>query len=540
MSKKQFITGAIVLSVSGVFVKAMGFAFRIPLGRMIGSGGIGDYSPAYDVYAFILVIATAGIPVAISKLVAESCAVGRYVEAEKVFRVSQKIMATIGVIGFLILFFGADIIASIFHMRSSAMAIQAIAPTLLFAPIMSSYRGYFQGLQNMSPTAISQVVEQLFRVVCGLSFSYMLYTGVVFKNESGNLPIEISQSRGAAGACLGAAIGAIFGLVAILIMYRMERKSILAMQRSEHSICQEPTKRIIKRIIVCALPITVAACIMPIINLVDVTIVMRRLTQAGFEYATAKEMFGELTGFAAPIIGLPQIVIQAIVVGLVPFIAEANKKGDLISLQSNTILGYRAAIIVAMPCSLGLLVLADPILTLFFGNQVDNAIPCLQIYSFAFIFLSLTNVSTAMLQGIGKQNIPLINLLIGLSIKVVITLVLSGIVSINVKGAAIGTVIAYSVSASLDILALKREQRMRIGLLGIICKPLLVSVIMAIAVRSLYQSLIHFTGDMLPATLISILVGTIIYGIIVIKTGIITTNEMRLIPMGEKIARYLG
>ena len=446
-------------------------------------------------------------------------------------------MVTIGVIGFLILFFGSDIIATIFHMKSSALAIKAIAPTLLFAPIMSSYRGYFQGLQNMNPTSVSQIVEQFFRVGCGLSLSYLLYTGDVFKSEGGNLPIDIAQARGAAGACLGAAIGAIFGLTAIMIMYKKERKTILAMQGVEHSTCQEPTKKIIKRIIVFALPITIAACIMPIINLADVTIVMRRLTQAGFDYTTAKEMFGELTGFAAPIIGLPQILIQAIVVGLVPFIAEANKKKDSVSLRSNTVLGFRTAIIVAMPCSLGLLVLADPILTLFFGDQVDNAIPCLQIYSFSFIFLSLTNVSTAILQGIGKQNTPLINLLIGLSFKVAITFVLAGIVSINVKGAAIGTAAAYFVAASLDILALKRERHMNIELLRIICKPLLVSIIMAIAVRALYQTLIHFTGDILPATLISIFVGAMFYGIIVIKARIITADEIRLIPMIEKITK---
>ncbi|MDD6979256.1 MAG: polysaccharide biosynthesis protein [Firmicutes bacterium] len=536
MSKKSFISGAVTLGIAGIFVKILGFLFRIPLGRMIGAGGMGDYAPAYDIYTTVLVFATAGIPVAISKMVAERCAIGQYKNAGKVFDLSRKIMWVLGIAGFIILYFGAGIFASLVHMESSELAIKAISPTLLFAPIMSSYRGYFQGWQKMEPTAISQMTEQLFRVIIGLSAAYIMYnTHYLYGNEQYSVSTDVAQSRGAAGACFGAVGGAMFGLIVIVLIFRFNKNEMKQKILGDTSNYMEPGKDIVKQIALISAPIILAACVMPLVNLADVAIVMRRLTENGIEYATAKSMFGELTSFAAPIIGMPQIIIQAIAVGLVPLVSASMKLSKTDRLHSEIRMGYRAAIIIMLPCSAGIFALAKPIMLLFYGDQVDNAIPCLEVYAVAFVFLSMTIITTAILQGIGKQNIPVINLIIGLSIKILATWILAGVSAINVKGAAIGTVVAYITTTVLDIRFLKKTLSFKLLLNRMIFKTTAASLIMGVVVFGVYLILEKITGSLAISLLVSIMVGVVIYGFELVIWKILKEEDLEIIPMGDKL-----
>ena len=220
MAKKSLVKGAAVLAVAGIVVKVLGAFFRIPLGNMIGAEGMANYSPAYSLYAFMLVFATAGLPVAISKMVSERCATGQFREAERVFKISRTLMMIIGVIGFCLLFFFSDTIAELVKVPGSALSMKATAPALLLVPIMSSYRGYFQGMQEMVPTAVSQVVEQIFRVFLGLAAAWILY------NSATDIMGFTNDERGAAGGCFGASAGAVGGLVTMMIIYMIARKGI--------------------------------------------------------------------------------------------------------------------------------------------------------------------------------------------------------------------------------------------------------------------------------------------------------------------------
>lgn len=541
MSKKTFIGGAAILAAAGIIVKILGFAFRIPLGRMIHAGGMGDYAPAYDVYAFILIIATAGIPVAISKMVSERYAVAKYKEAALVFRVSRKIMWGIGIIGFLVLFFASDHIAGLIKIESSALAIKAISPALLFAPLMSSYRGYFQGMQDMQPTAVSQIVEQFFRVAVGLMAAYCLYNGVILNSLNSTSDIsDLAQAKGAAGACFGAAAGAFFGLLVMLIIYHMQKPDIERRIASDETEASIGTRLIVRQIIAISAPITIAACIMPLVNLADVAIVMRRLSDAGFTYAVSKSMFGELTSFAAPIMGFPQILVQAIVVSLVPLISATNKTGSKKELHENINSGYKVSMAITLPCSAGMFILAEPVLIMFFGQQVSNAVPCLKIYAAAFVFLSITSITTAMLQGLGKQNIPVINLFIGIIIKIIVTWFSSGIYSINVKGAAIGTMCAYITSAFLDVWALKKLTRVKICIRDVFAKPLAASLIMGAVVTGVYCLLLKLIGRMSIAALASILAGVAFYAVALVKGKVLGKEEIEEIPFGTILYRWIS
>ena len=533
MTKKSLLRGAVVMAAAGMIVKLLGAVFRIPLANMIGSVGMANYSPAYSIYAFLLVFATAGIPVAISKMVSERYAVGQFSEAERVFRISRKLMMVIGVTGFLILFFLGDLIADIINMPGSALSMKTTSIALLLVPIMSSYRGYFQGMQDMRPTAVSEVAEQSFRVLFGLLLAHFLMA------DQFDILGYSSAERGAAGGCFGASAGSIGGLAVMLIVYMLARKGIKRRIEKEETSEKEPAKDILKRIAAIAIPITIGSAIMPIVNLIDAAMVKTRLLVAGFDSITAEGLYGQLVGFAAPIIQFPQVLMTAIVMSLVPMVSAANKLNNREELHGHISLGMRMTTIVAFPAAVGMFVLAEPILLLLYAAQKESAVsaaPCLQIYAIGFVFLAIITTMTGALQGIGKQQLPVINLCIGLIAKFVLTWVLTAIPFMNVKGAVIGSATTYLIAMILDIIAVKKYSGVKFPVSLAFVKPLLSSFVMGAVVILAYKGLYAVTGSNSISTMIAIVIGVIVYGLMIIRTKTISRDEMTGISAGRKLA----
>ena len=396
MAKKTFLKGAVILGVAGIIIKVLGAFFRIPLANIIGDTGMGYYQTAYPVYVLLLTLSTAGIPTAIARLVSERTAEGNHREAYRIFRLSFKLLFIIGIVCSAILFFGAPYIVGMYARPEAVYAMRAIAPALFFVPLMASFRGYFQGLQEMTPTAISQVFEQLFRVIGGLSLALIL--------------VPYGLHYAAAGASFGATAGAIFGLIAIVIVYMKQRKAIRAnIATSPADAVMEASGDILKKIIIIAIPITIGAAIMPIMTNIDLMIVMRRLTATGFTGEEANDLYGQLSGFAAPLINFPQVITQSMAMSLVPAIAAAHQTNDREMMNKNVTLGLRTAMLVGLPCAVGLFVLAKPIMLLLYPAEAESAASasgCLAVLAVGVIFLSSVQTLTGMLQGIGKQLIP--------------------------------------------------------------------------------------------------------------------------------------
>lgn len=533
MTKKSLVKSAVILAFAGILVKFMGAFFRIPLANFIGDVGMAYYSPAYSLYSFLLVFATTGIPVAISKMVSERYAVGQFSEAERVFKLSRSLMLTIGIVGFLILFFFSNAIAEVIHNPGSALSMKATAPALLLVPIMSSYRGYFQGMQEMAPTAASQVAEQLFRVVCGLALAKILMSDVYIRLA------QTEQERGAAGGCFGASAGAVGGLLVMLLIYMGFGKKIRSRIKNDRTGTRESRSAILKKIAAIAVPITLGAAIMPIVNLIDSAIVMSRLLESGWEKTMAESLFGQLTGFAAPIIQFPQVLIQAIVVSLVPMVSAAARLGNKGELHNNISLGVRMATIIALPAAVGIFVLAEPVLLLLYSSQRASAIsaaPCLQILSIGFIFLASLTTFTGALQGIGKQVIPVRNLFIGVIVKLIITWTLTAIPVINIRGAAVGTATAYFIAAVLDLMALKKYSGVKLSVSLTVGKPLISAMVMGVFVFFAYKGLFLLLESNAVTAVLSVLIGVIVYGLMILRTKTIQREELMTIPAGRKIA----
>lgn len=529
-SRESFLKGALILSLAGVIVKIMGAFFRIPLSNLIGSIGMGYYQVVYPIYTLFLTLAVAGFPTALAKLVSEQRAVGDFKGANKTFRISYTVLFITGLISFSIFFFGAEFISTVILKNSGAYAAMvAISPALLFVPLMSSYRGYFQGRRDMTKIAVSQVIEQFFRVSLGLFLGYMLMK-------------SYGPEMGAAGGVLGAAIGGFASAAFLIYIYlrnTKERKAEIA--HSPH-IKTESTGTILKKLLYVAIPITIGACVMPLVNMVDSVIVVRRLQVAGFDIDMANSLLGQLSGMAIPIVNLPVVIDQAIGMSLVPSISEAYALNQINRARKEAKTGLKTILLVVLPCTFGLAALATPIMSLLFPSIEATGPASLGTLLFVVapsaIFLGLVYAQNGILQGMGKPMVPVMALLVGMLFKVVISYTLTGIASVNIIGSGIGTVSAYAVASIIEFIYIKKHMQLKLSPKEFIIKPLLTVITMFVVVKLSYGVTVGFLGNAL-ATLISISIGGIVYGLVLLGIGGITKEELMSMPKGEKIYSIL-
>ena len=526
-NKDSFLKGALILGAAGVVVKIMGAFFRIPLGNLIGSTGMGYYQAVYPVYTLFLTLATAGFPTALAKLVSEKRAIGDYGGAAKTFRVASTVLFLTGLVSFCIFYFGADFIVNGIMKNEGALAsMKAIAPALLFVPLMSSFRGYFQGRREMSKIAISQMVEQFFRVVLGIAIAY--YWMVSFGPE-----------QGAAGGVLGAAIGGFASIVFLILAYLRTSKERRAELELSKNFRVESTKTVLKRILYVAIPITIGACVMPLVNMVDSVVVVRRLQESGFDVDTANSLLGQLTGMAMATVNLPVFIDQAIGMSLVPSISEAyalNQRGRVKKEARN---GIKLILIIVLPCAFGLAALATPIMSLLYPSETGAIGKMLFACAPSAIFLGLIYAQNGILQGMGKPMVPVIALAIGMVFKVILSYTLTGIPSINIFGSAIGTLTAYAVAALIEFLYIKKHLNMKFSKKEFLLKPLLTVITMFVVVKMSYALTFKILASNTLSTLISIMIGGLVYVIVLLAIGGMRKEEILLMPKGEKIYRML-
>lgn len=525
MKKESFLKGAAILGIAGMIIKVLGAFFRIPLGNIIGSEGLGYFQVGYPLYTFLLSFSTQGFPTAISKLVSEKRATDDPASAHKVFRTSLNILLAIGVTSSLLLALSAKyIVNNVVGSPNAYYAVIALAPALLIVSVMAAFRGYFQGMKNMIPTAVSQVAEQFGRVIIGIILAILL--------------LNRGVHYAAAGAAFGATIGGVLGFGIIIFLYSRYRKGILSQFDRLPNEQEAPTKGIIRELLKISVPITIGGAVMPLINILDSMIVLRRLQAIGFTYEQANSLFGQLTGMAATLINLPQVFTVALAMSIVPVISEAMTKDDLESVQNDTRSAFRVSLLIGLPAAMGLAILSGPIMSLLFPRESASVGEILLFLSLAVFFLTQLQTLTGVLQGIGKPAIPVRNLIIGAITKFFVTYILTGIPALNVKGAALGTVSAYLVASTLNFLAVKKYTGTTFNPVQFFVKPISSVLVMGVTVKLTYELLFNMVGNNL-ATVAAIGVGVVVYGVALLVTGTITKVDFELLPGGNKLARLL-
>lgn len=494
-NKQNFLRGAIVLSVAGAISKILGAVYRIPLARLIGGEGMGLYQMAYPIYTTILALATAGVPVAISVLVSRKETEGLSGDSRKIFRASLLLLLVFGIILTILVMQSAHFIAnSILHEPRAYYPILAVAPAIFFAGLMSVFRGYFQGHQSMLPTAVSQVVEQLFRVTAVLILAFILF------------PRGLEYS--AAGATFGAVVGGVAGLAVLGIYYYRFRKQE---KQSGKPLLTSGARSLDlgKEMVRLAIPVSFGAVVLPLVQMLDAIIVPGRLMAINYTTSQATALYGQLSGMAAVLISLPTIFTISIATSMVPAIAEALAKKDRQLLNSRLNYGFRAGMIISLPCAAGLYILAFQICDLLYATP-EAGIP-LEPLAFSCIVLAAFQLSSAGLQGIGRPEIAMRHLIITGVLKVIFNYTLTAVPALNIEGAAIGTVVAFLVGSLLNIIYLQRITGVHYEYFRLF-KITLVTLLMGLAVKLSYQALVGADIRSQFATLIAITIGVGVYG----------------------------
>ena len=516
------VKGAAIIGAAGIGVKVLGAIFRIPLTNWMGSVGMSYYQIAYIIYSVLIVLSTAGFPVAISKLVSENIAKGQYQNSRKVLKTAIGIMAVLGGISAAICFFGAQAYADYVNNPPAAQAIRAIAPALLFVPILSSFRGFFQGRQNMNPTALSEIMEQLTRVIVGFALTLIL--------------LKKGLPQAAAGASFGATAGSFVAMLFMVLVFVMHKGVIEKEIRAGREYIED-TIVIIKKILLIAVPIIIGAEIIPIMYSIDATVIMRRLNATGWSQEESKYLYGLMAGYCNSLANMPEFLIQAIAISIVPAISHARARDDKEDVKRGIVMGYKLTTLIAFPCMIGLMFLCKPIFQLLYPLKVDeamDAIPTFIMMTFSIVTLALYETSTGVLQAIGKQMIPLRNVAICAVIKIALTFILVGIKSINVVGAAASSVIAYLIAFILNEMAVKKHTGTRVNIMSIYVKPLIASLVMGAFAYGAYRGVAIIAGMKLAAV-IGILVGVFVYAIMVIVIRVAKPEDIAEMPKGEKL-----
>ncbi|MBR6681589.1 MAG: polysaccharide biosynthesis protein, partial [Clostridia bacterium] len=395
-----FFSGVLILTVANILVKVIGFLYKIPLQNLIGDEGMGYFNAAYRIYTMFYMVSTAGLPVAVSLMISESRARGNRREVKEIFKAAVILFVVIGTLGTSFMFFGSKILAKVIGMKASYLCIMAISPTLLFICICSAVRGYFQGYQNMLPTAVSEVLEALGKLILGM----LLGTFAIKQGYS--LPVV------AAYAILGLTIGVFAGSFYI-VMHRTFFKSEefdAEFVEDENAIVRSKAT-IMKTLFKIAIPITISASVMSVADAIDVVVISRQLQNLGFTEEVAAQYYGNYTTLCVPMFNLPPVLIYPISYSIVPYISSALAERDTKRAKDVMTSSLKIAALIAIPSALGLSAMSKPILSLIFKNEasVEMAAPLLSVLALSVFFLGILSVSNALLQATKNEKLPIIS-----------------------------------------------------------------------------------------------------------------------------------
>lgn len=523
--KNLLLSGVLILTISNIIVKAIGLLYKIPLHSLLGDTGMGYFNAAYRIYTMFYMVSTAGLPVAVSIMISESRAKGRFKEVKTIFKVTLTLFCVIGLAGSSIMFFGSRMLASLIKLEASYYCMMAIAPTLFFICICSAVRGYFQGYQNMLPTAISQIMEAAGKLGLGMIFAFWAKSRGMEYNQI------------AAFALLGLTLGVLAGTVFILI-YKALFKDYTYDAEFAHvgeDTSVRPVGTLIKALLLIAVPVTLSSSVMSISDAVDVVIISRRLQHIGMTEEFAASLYGNYTTLAVPLYNLPPVLIYPISYSIIPYISAAlaendNKKAKDVMTRSLKIAG-----LIAIPSALGLSALSKPILSLIFGRgkSVDMAAPLLSILAIAVFFVGMISVTSAILQSNKLQRVPIISMACGGLVKLASSFFLIGNSNIGIYGAPIGTCLCYFTITVINFAFIAKKIKLIPNFVQVFFKPFAASFLCVLAAVGIYKIAEPFNAKL--ATLASIAVAVVIYLIAILLIRAITKEDIELIPKGKKI-----
>ena len=592
MSRDQkqntFFGGAAILAVGILVVKLIGMFYKIPLVNIIGAQGNSDFSNAYNIYAVLLTISTAGLPVAVSKLVSEANALNRQNQVRSIFRTSMVLFLALGLLSFLLMYFRADWLAEMMHDTKAAAGIKALAPAVVCVGCLAAFRGYTQGHQDMVPTSVSQIIEAMCKLVVGLALAWWLI-------KAGQ-PDYIA----AAGAITGVTVGTVVALAYMLIRYTLRRSR----EQSRANDRPDSMGGIMADILRIAVPITLSASMVGIVTVIDSSLVQGQLQRALLEKPACWELYREFIDFAPlqaaldswkaalpegqgatialltqqaeqgaagaqqlrellesvsrtlygnysgalNIYNLPTSLMAAITASVIPAVSGALARRDRRGAGKITGSALRITALLAFPMGVGLFVMGTPIMQLLYpALSAQLAGPLLSTLGLATVFVCMMLVCNSVLQAHSFVNLPVLVMLLGGGLKIVTNYHVVVQPGIGIYGAPMGNILCFGLCLALDLVVIARVIPKRPAYLPIFVKPLLASLVMggaAWAMNGLLTRLLSHGGELSRmgcalTVFLSIGVAMVVYMVLVVALRIISRDDLALMPKGDKIARLL-
>lgn len=548
MAKKKvgssFVKGAAILAFATFLTKIIGLIYRLPLTSVLGDEGNGLYADAFQVYTVLITLSAYGLPTAISKLVAERTAKGAHRDAHRVFKISMMYSAIFGGILSLIMWFFAGNIADMMGSPRTVYAMKSLAPTVLIVVLMSSFRGYFQGMNTMTPTAVSQVIEQLFNAVFSVVLAYVL--------------IGRSLESAVLGSTLGTGIGALSGFAFILFVYWLLRPNIHKKIERSRDYQYESTYSIFKQIIMTTLPILMGTAVFSLTSTIDLKMinnqlpdVIAQMLQNGQEgYIGVSNMLGlspvqivdTLKGQYSvkylTLVSVPISLIISLSTASTPAISYSMAIKNYDDVKEKTGLVMKIGMLFSFPAAIGMAVLANPIIKLLFRSQPDGGY-LLQIGAISIVFITVSQICTGILQGLGKQHLPTIHALIACLVKIGLNMVLLPIPSVNIKAIIYSTIGCYVIFSFLNLRSVIKFTGVVFDKIDIFIKPALISSLMGLVTLVGSFLITKLTPSSFVQVMVLVPLAVVVYAVAVIKFNALTPAELQMIPGGTKVIDLL-
>ncbi len=543
MSKQKsqtYVFGAVILMLSNVLVKVIGAVFKIPLTNTIGVDGMAYFNAAYSIYVSLYMISTAGLQVAISRMVAASNSRGNLKEVNRIFTIALRLFVVIGLAGTVVMIAFSRSFATFSKLTDSYLAMIAIAPTLFFICLSSAARGYFQGLQNMVPTAVSNILEAVGKLGIGLLSAWYFY---IVKHYE--LPLV------AAFVISGVTIGVIGATVYIYIVKARYHASSEYKQRLAASTDMpvRTWQSLLRELIVTAIPIVLASSIMGLTNTIDTFIMARRLVEAGITEAAAASFYGTYSSMVVPLFNMIPPLIYPFAIGIIPALSAAIAAGKKEECAGQMESAFRMASIIAFPCAIGMGVLSENIISFLYRTEaIDTgsgqvttltlASEALSVISCSIFFLGIIAITNSILQAHRYERKTILSTTTGIVVKLIMTYLISGIPGIGILGSAIGTALCYLTIMSMNLYFVIRYTGFVPQIRRVFLKPLISGILCGVVAWGIAYAL----SGHLPAklvTLASIACAALVYVVVLLFIKGINRAEVLMLPKGEKICAFL-
>ena len=542
-SDASFLMQGSILAIASIISRIVGLVYRVPLTATIGKTGNDYYGTAYEIYNIILLISSYSIPLAVSKLVSARMAKGHVKDASRVLHGALIFAFVSGGAASLIVYFGAEFFTgTLLKTPLSAIALKVLAPTLLVVAILGVFRGFFQGLGTMIPSAISQIGEQIINaivsvVAANILFNYGKTIGAVLGDES-----AYAAAFGAAGGTLGTSSGALFALIFIIFIFFAFNKVFKKMKKRDKNKRIEDYSDIFSILIMTIIPVLLSTTVYNISSIIDQGIFKNIAVLQGYETSTISEWWGVFTGQYKVLINVPISIASAMAASTVPSLTAAFHSEDKKRVKAQINMANRFVMVIAFPCAVGMMVLASPIMQLLFNDDDKTSALMLIIGGMSIVFYSLSTLSNGILQGIDKLSIPVKNALIALVAHVILLFALMGIFKLNIFAVIIANAFYALLMCVLNQSAVLRFSNANINFKLVLLIPLEASGIMGVIVYLIYNifNAIIATATSLRAangiaTLLAIIIGVVVYFIALLLLGGIDEETLMRFPGGSKL-----